>query len=195
MFIAQTRLTQTASRAANGTVTQVDPPVDRARFAGMVRTVDEAMSYIAPAQRPAASQWGGYELRYDLRCSLAADILGLREGAGWRVLVYYDVWLTPADRLAALPPPVRESLELGLGHRPTRAALLATLRTQMRDRIERLSLGGETGDLRDPRLVAASTQDDPDGVLADARTLELTRDIDTATSNPSAAPLLTMVPK
>lgn len=188
-FISQTRL----RRTANLTTRQAITPVEVARFDGVVQDVAEAMSYVPPAQRPTENRWGGFDLVYDLRCSIEVQILGLARNQRWHVLVMYDVWLTPASRLAGDAPVLRESHYRAYGRRKSKAALLDDLRENIRARIEQVSLTGQSGDLRDMRLVALADEDDPDGVLADVRELELTRDIDTATTHPSAAPLLPKV--
>lgn len=190
MFISFTRLYRTANLQ---TRQPLQNPAEVAHFEGIVQTVAEAMSYVPVAQRPDENVWGGFELQYDIRCSLSAEILGLRQGRDKRVILFYDVWLTPEARQAAEPPVLRESLEREYGRRANRPTILADLREHMRSRIERASLNNESGDLRDQRLVTLVTENDPDGILQDARQLETTRDIDTAEADPPTSSLLPKV--
>lgn len=186
MFISQTRLVQTT----------VEPPVDRARFAGMVRDVAEAMSYIPPAQRPAEDQWGAYELVYDLRCSVVLNPIGVRDDATRHLIVLYDVWPTNASRQAGDPPALRNSHELGLRPGQTQAALRAEVIRHAEDYLIRASLNGYGGDQRDPRHTRLATEGDPTGEYDKIRDLkDVVRNVNTAASNPSSAPLVTMVPK
>jgi hypothetical protein len=184
VFISQTRLIRTVTTA------QGDPG-EVTRWLGIVRDWDVMWASIPLAQRPPVADRGAYVFHYDLRCSIEATVLGLARGDSRYVLCFYDVWHTPADRIAALPPVLRESQGLRLGRRLPAADVRAILRQSIRDRIERVSLFGGMGDLRDPRYVALADEDDPEGILADARELELTRDIDTAVSNPSGVALRT----
>lgn len=189
MFISQTRLTQTA---ATGTHTPI-APVDRARFDGLVQTVAEAMSYVPVVQRPDLSDWGGFELRYDLRCAIAVTILGVRNDGHSHLLIYWDTWHTEADRLSGQPPVFRESLETNVKPRGGRNDIKQFVRDAIRAALVNASLHGWSGDWRDQSIEQARTELDASGVLDELRTLEATRELDTAVSNPSSAPLLPKV--
>lgn len=185
-FIVQTRLVQTT----------VVPPVDRARFAGTVYDVPEAMSYVAPAQRPPVAQYGAYALVYDLRCAVTVNPSGVLPDTDGHLLVLYDAWDTPAAASAGVPPVLRNSHELGLPPGQDAAALQAQIAAAIRDYLVRASLRGWTGDQRDPGHAARATRTDPTGEFAKLAGLaDVQVIIDTAVTDPSPAPLLTMVPK
>lgn len=192
MFVGQTRLLRYASRAANGTVTLITPPTETARYAAMVPDVPTAMSYIPAASRPAQDQWGGFGLVWDLSCVYTIAIAGTRADAPNLLAVFYDAWVTDADRLAnPTNPPYRNTHTIQLDPGLSAVDLRTRVRAIIEATIARHDVAGRAGDMRDPNLVASQT--DPTGVLNKAQPLN--GSITVLTPPASSAPLYTTVPK
>lgn len=192
MFIGQTVLIQYASRAPNGNVTTLSPPVEVARFDGAVPDVATAMSYIPPAQRPDADQWGGHGLRHDGRFVYTTTIKGTHSAATNLLVIFYDAWISEADRLAfPTAPPYRNTHTMQIGPGLSAVALRARVRSIAEATIVGHALRGMLGDRRDLALVAS--QIDPSGVLNKAQPLD---GATVAVAPPaSSAPLYSTVPK
>ena len=163
---------------------------DVVRYTGIVRSRDTAMLDIPAGQRPPVDQWGEFFLRYDLRGVLDIKARGVRDDASRHLIVTYDVWETDAARLAGGPPVFRNSHVFS---RPKATTdLRQYLRGHIRDAVERAVLSNQLGDQRDLNL--RRTQTDPTGFWDHADVVairNLILDIDTATTNPSSAPLRT----
>lgn len=192
MFVGQTRLLRYASRAANGQVTQIVPPTETARFDGLVPDVSTAMSYIPPQQRPAADQWGGYDLIHDGRFVYLTTIAGTLDAAPNLLVVFYDVWPDEATRLAnPTSPHYRNTHSMLLDANLAASELRARVRAIIEATVIRHTLEGKIRDHRHPGLVAS--QSDPSGVINKAQPLNNT--VQAVTPPASSAPLFTMVPK
>lgn len=178
MFIPQTRFRKISTNE------------DIARFNGIVRDINSVFQAIPANQRPPLSERGDYELKYDLRCSMHIRALGVRDDGIAHLIVVYDVWTTPASRLADDPPAFRNS---HLFAKPKATMdMRQYLRSNIREAIERATLANRLGDQRDLRL--KPTQNDPTGFWDDPEvvgTRNLILDVDTTISNPSSASLRT----
>ena len=193
-MIAQTRLVQTADLT---TRLPLDPPVDIARYDGIVETVAEAMSYIPVAERPTddLNNYGGFRLEYDLDVAVDIDVLGTHQATDRNILSFADVWLTAASRDASDPAYLRESFQTIYGDPLPTPRLVDNQRKLMRDTIVNHALQGRTGDLRDSRLIELAQETDTTGMMNAIRNnLNGPDEWDEVTGN-ETAPLYTKVPK
>lgn len=179
MFVSQTVLVE------QGT------PV--ARFAGIVRTVPEAMSYVPPAQRPAEAEWGNYALEFDLRCSVVLNPIGVRNDGTNHLIVLYDLWPTAASRLAGDPPALRNSHQFGVPASYTQAEVRALVVAEVENYVLRAALNGWAGDQRDPLHTRLAVVGDAGNLYDKVKDMpDKTRDVDRTRGG---VPLLTTVPK
>ena len=103
-------------------------------------------------------------LEYDLRCSLRVQVAGVTDDTRRYLVVRYQVWLTPASRIAGDPPALWNS---HLFSKPKAGTDLGKyVKAHILAYIERASLAGWTGDQRDPRIT--SRTNDPSGFYNDA---------------------------
>jgi hypothetical protein len=134
-------------------------------FIGRTRVIDNATNQeVSRQDGMLTTAPAGTRLEYDLRCSLRVQVAGVTDDTRRYLVVRYQVWLTPASRIAGDPPALWNS---HLFSKPKAGTNLGQyVKGHVLAYIERASLAGWTGDRRDPRIT--SRTNDPSGFYNDA---------------------------
>lgn len=168
-FITRTRLVQIAIGTLADKVLLAPPVVFVTSGLDVaVETVAEAMALVPPGSRPVADTWWQYIVQWQVTACGLPIVRGVVPYTMADRIVYLivdvDFWLTNADRVASLPPVLKNTFSFGFNQRPR--DYLATVRQTVDDYLVRATWHNWSGDQRDLRTTASKqASDDPRGLL------------------------------